>query len=318
VSVRRARLRTAALLLGAGLVLGPAAWAETSIGVAPFERVAAEGHGVPDVAGRLAQRLGTRGVDKVVGPEELGAPALAEPPAHEVAGFAGKAGVARVVVGRTTRLGNALSVDARVLDARTGEPLGPRIVEEAARPEDLGRAVEALADAVLEQVGDPPVSPAVAAAPPSAAAPAPAKPRGGPDGPISIKADALEVLDGPQKTFHFNGNVRAVQDDLVLISDKLEAEYPRGGTQPERLVATGRVRIEQEGRTARCQRAVYYRAERRMVCTGDARVDQKCDRVSGREITFYLDRDVLKVDGAADVQLLQGAACSAPTARSEP
>jgi lipopolysaccharide transport protein LptA len=299
-----------ALALLAGLLAsGPALGA--GVGVAPFERMAAEGQGVPDVASRLAERLGTLGLDPVVGPDRLGATARAEPPAEDAAAWAAGAGVDYLVVGRTTRLGNALSVDVRILDGRTGHAMGGRLIEEANRPDDMGRLIDGLANQVLERIeaggAAPAAAPGVSAARPSPAGapPATARRAGGPAGPISIRSDELEAFDRPgEKKFVFTGNVRATQDGLVIHSDRLEAFYPPGSSQPERLVATGRrVVLEQEGRTAHCQKAVYFRADERIECTGDAVLFQDCDQVRGDMITFYMRTDVMKVTGKADVKL---------------
>jgi len=311
-------------VLTSGLLLLSAGAGAQAIGVAPFERVAAEGQGVPDVASRLAERLGTLGVAKVVGPGDLGAPALAEPASHEVSEWAAQAGVGHVVVGRITRLGNTLSVDARLLDAATGNPVGARLIEEANGPDDLGRLIEALATQVVERSGGSPATPPVAAARPAGREPAAAGPkrRFTSDSPISIRSDELEALDRQgQKKFLFTGNVRAVQDDLVINSDRLEAFYPPGASQPERLVATGHVVLVQSGRTAHCEVATYYRADERLECTGNAELLQECDRVRGEKITFFLNTEVMKVTGAADVKLRpEGSDCATTTAstREEP
>ena len=125
------------------------------------------------------------------------------------------------------------------------------------------------------------------------------------DTPISIKSDELEATEkAGRRKFVFTGNVRAEQADLIVDSDRLEAFYPKGGSQPDRLVATGHVVLVQAGKTARCEKAVYYRVEDKLVCTGNyAELDQECDTVRGETITFFLDTEVLKVNGAADVRL---------------
>jgi lipopolysaccharide export system protein LptA len=311
-----------------------AAVGDVRLGVAPFERVGASGQEVPDVAGRLAERLGTRGLARVVGPARLGAPAKAEPAPQEIAGPAAEAGVSLVVVGRTTRIGNTLSVDARVLDAATGAPVGSPMVEEVNRPADLGRAVEGLAGQVLERldgraVSAPPprraaaaaaAGTATAAAAPSAE-PAPEQPSKGFDAgaPIAIKADELEVVtEGNARKFVFRGTVEAVQGSLTVNSTRLEAFYPPGGSQPDRLVATGRVLLNQEGRVVTCQKATFYRSDQRVECEGRAQLDQGCDRVRGDKITFFLDREVMNVTGAADVQLRPDAPGCGRTTASAP
>lgn len=287
---------------------GAPAVAELAIGVTAFERVAARGQVVPDVATRLAQRLGTRGVEKVVGPSEMGVAPASEATSQDVAMWAKNAGVAAIVVGKTTRLGRSLSVDARLYDA-AGSMLGGPLVEEVTRVEDLGRAIDALADQVVERVGrSAALVPQVGSRPPGAAAPNTTSGGGGrydEKSPISIKADELESLsEGDSRKFIFRGHVRAVQDDLVVISNKMIAYYAPGSSSPDRMVATGNVRIEQTDRIAHCKKAVFYRTEQRMVCTGQlAELEQNCDRVRGEKITFHLDTEVMHVEGAADVRI---------------
>ncbi len=284
---------------------------EGSIGVAPFERAGAARGALPDVAALLAQRLSTRGVERVVGPTELSSTALADPRPDQVVEWADRAGVEAVVVGRTTRIGSRLSVDARLRAGASGHRMGSPFYAEVSRPEDLANAVDDLAAEVLGRIASlpaprPPASSApaasVSAAPPAGEArPRPPYRR---DEPIEIHADELEARDDAgRKKFLFRGNVRAEQGELSLRSDRLEAFYPEGASQPERLVARGDVVIRQGERTAQCDRATLYRAQERVVCSGNASLEQQCDRVRGSEIVFHLDREVLKVNGAADVRI---------------
>lgn len=294
------------------------------IGVAPFERVAAAGAAVPDIASSLAQRLGTKGVGRVVGPGELGGSPAADPPADDVVARAAQAQVDVVVVGRTTRLGESLSVDTRLRSGASGAMLGTPVVVEASSPSDLGRAIDELAELVLEAAHRDPAAAGVrVASRPSGSVPAPnlatEQGDGGSekkpfqkDAPISIQSDVLEAFDKDgRKKFVFTGRVRAKQDDLYLTSDRLEAYYPEGQSQPERMVATGHVEITQTGKRACCEKATYFRTEEKLVCVGDnARLDEDCDLVYGKEIVFHLDTEILEVNGTADVRIHpEGAEC---------
>jgi lipopolysaccharide transport protein LptA len=318
-------VRRAWPLLSAGLLaFGPAAAAEQApeegarIAVAPFERVAAAGVGVPDIAGRLAQRLSTKGVERIVGPEDVRGVATADPPAEDIVALAGRVGVDLVVVGRTTRLGEALSVDARIRTAGTGGFLGSPLVVEVNEPKDLGSAIDELAELVLEtsrRDRDTATPGRAARSPRGEAEPHLASGQKQDEGsseksifrsdaPISIKSDELEALDRDGiKKFIFTGRVHAIQADLELDSDRLEAFYPKGESQPDRLVATGHVVMTQTGRRALCEKATFYREEQKVVCVGDAQLEQECDRVRGTEIVFHLDTEVLNVNGAADVRI---------------
>jgi lipopolysaccharide export system protein LptA len=310
-----------------------------SIGVAPFERVGDLGGDVPDVSLMLARRLSTLGVQRVASPTDIGGTALADPDPRTAADQAQRAGVAAVVVGRVTGLGGKLSIDARLRDGASGAPIGRRVFVEVAKPRDLAAGVEQLASQVITQANDaplgaapPPIANAAAApapraeAPPVGSAPSADAPASAPapaaekaqaqkagaaaagfdsDAPITIKSDVLDVFEeGGQRRFVFAGNVRAKQADLAIRSEKLEAFYPPGGSQPDRIVAIGSVTMKQAGRSARCSQATFYRKDDRIVCIGDvAEVEQGCDIVRGREIVFHTASQLLKVNGAADVRI---------------
>ncbi|MEN8181575.1 MAG: LptA/OstA family protein, partial [Myxococcota bacterium] len=250
---------------------------------------------MPDVATLLADRLATKGVDRIVGPASLGASATAEPSAETVRGWAERSHLWAVVVGRTTRLGRSLSVDVQVRGADDGLVLAT-FVEEIAGPADLGSAVERLSDQVLA-LHTPPGAPEEPA-PPDEAAQASGSSGMTPfqgDAPIEISAAQLEAFeeDG-RKRLVFTDGVRAAQGDFVLQSRRLEAFYPAHSSQPERLVASGNVVLEQLNRTAHCDVATYFRDDQRVVCAGDlAILTQDDDELSGKEITFHLDSQTL-------------------------
>ncbi len=334
----------APLLLCLALVHAPlradAAGVEAlSILVAPFEVVAPPGAPLPDVAILLADRLGTKGLGRVVGPSALSIEAQAEPSAEDVKAWGSQAQADLVVVGRSTRLGRRISLDLRVRSSEDGSVVGTYVAE-APRPEDLGRAVEELATDIIDSAeltfagGGSTQMAAVSAAPagvprvsdqgspdagpdaggvsePSAGSTRPAKPA-----PLAIQSDEMEVLQGDDGTrrFLFRRNVRLVQGDMRVFSRRMEAFYPAGAVGgPNRMVATGGVRLRQTGRKAKCDRATFYPRESRVVCEGDdAELIQGTDRVRGREIEFFLDTDRMIVRGGADVFLEPGAGTDNP------
>ena len=67
--------------------------ARLRVGVAPFEAAGPSGAEVPDFATLLADLLGTRGVGRIVGPEQFGAPATAQVEASAVRAWAAAAAV---------------------------------------------------------------------------------------------------------------------------------------------------------------------------------------------------------------------------------
>ena len=77
--------------------------------------------------------------------------------------------------------------------------------------------------------------------------------------------------------------------------------------------------ITRTDRKALCDTATYYRDQNRVVCVGEpAELERDCDRVRGDEIVFHLDTEVLKVNGAADVEIEAEDATCLQSARVEP
>jgi lipopolysaccharide transport protein LptA len=295
-------------LLFAGITAFAAAASEldsaatVSIAVAPFERRAAPDVVLPDIDQLLADRIGTRGVQKIVGPSELSVEADAEPTAERVQEWSKQAKVEALVVGRITRIGIPISVEARLRSGSTGEILGTYVAE-ILKPDQLESAVDDLTRQVLEGAGgaSPENAPSVSAAPSDAS--------GGTSGiffdsgrPISIRSDQLEsVRSSGARKLLFTQNVVVAQDDVTIKSNRLEAFYPPDSSQPERLVATGRVRMSNRKNEARCDRATYERSKETLVCRGNAELREGDDCVAGEWIEFDLEADTVKVGGGAKV-----------------
>jgi lipopolysaccharide transport protein LptA len=296
-------MRRVSLALAACVWLAGAAHA-AGIGVARFE-VVPTGQAAPELGGHLAQRLATRGVGRVAGPSELGVAVRFESSEEEAREWARKAGVDALVVGRTTRIGSGLSVHARVLDGATGKAVGAPVIEEAARPEDVGRTIDRLAGSLVDRLAERPgaVSAPAAEKPSSPERTGASFDRGK---PLSIQSDQLESQTDAKgaRRIVFTGHVRATQGDLSLVADRVEAVSAAGNSEPDRLTARGHVTLKQGARTARCAEAVFYRREERVVCTGQlAEIEQGCDRVRGPKIVFHLSSERLEVEGGADVQI---------------
>lgn len=292
---------TRATTLGALCVLlaSSACSAETApsprgdVGVAPFAANSAEGAALPDVASMLAAKLATLGAGEVVPPSEIGPEATSAPTPAERADLKTRTGARALVLGSATRVGEALSLDARVLDLATGFEIGLPLVEQASGDEDLARAIDALAARIASRLKEPPPA---AQAPPGSG---PKKKRapGEPREPIEIQGDQLdaESIAGGRR-LSFVGNVGAEQGEIRLRCDRLEAFYPTGASQPERIIARGSVRVQQGERTASCTEAIFYRAEDRIVCTGSpAELTERCSRAEAEKITFYLESEKLEM-----------------------
>jgi len=276
-----------------------------AIAVAPFERNVPPGAAVPDIETLLADRLGTQGVQRIVGPVELAVEADAEPTDETVQAWAKRADVAVVVVGRITRIGNQVSVDVRLRSGETGE-VASTYVAEVLRAERLETAVDRLASQILDGAGDFLQPGASADSPASPAPPEPASDAFGinfnSDRPISIHSDELEaVKTGGARRLLFTRNVVVTQDDMTIRSNRLEAFYPAETSQPDRLVASGKVRMTQGDREARCDEATYERDEDMLICRGNAELREGEDCVAGEWIEFDTESETVTVKGGAKV-----------------
>ncbi len=280
-----------------------------AIGVAAFEASGPAGAPGPDVARLLADRIGTRGVHAVVGPGELGALRSAEPTPAQIQAWAAAAAVSTIAVGRATWIGGRQSIDVRLRTGDSGGLLGTYVAE-ATTPEELASGLDRLAGEIVDATvawlraegsGEPA----------SGAQPRPPRdPKDNPfgiggfdsDQPLSIHADELEASQtGGSRRLVFKKGVRVSQADMTLESARLEAFYPEKASQPERLVASGGVRVAQGTREARCDQATYYRSDERMLCEGNAELRDGDDRVAGEVIEFDLAAERVLVKGGANV-----------------
>lgn len=165
--------------------------------------------------------------------------------------------------------------------------------------------------AALGTADEPPTRAAVAAAPETSQLSSPTTLGSGAnflkisrEEPIEIVSDELEVVAvGNARKFTFTDRVHVVQGDMELFAGHLEAIYPEGASQPERLDARRNVRLIEGDLEVRCHEVTYLREERLVICRGDALLLQGCDEVRGEQIEFYLDQERVKVLGAASVLL---------------
>lgn len=114
--------------------------------------------------------------------------------------------------------------------------------------------------------------------------------------PINISADRLEA-DDVTRQVKFLGNVSARQGEVVIYAAALTLFYLEGSQEVDRIEAAGEVRIVQGDRVATGDKGVFYRADGRVVLTGNARVHQGADFVEGDVITVLLGEEKSIVQG---------------------
>lgn len=302
-----------ALALGMAGAAGRAEPAAPSIAVVTF---AGQGAEVPDVAAQLTERIRAQELGVILGPGEAGTALSAAAESAEIRQRAESLGVDALIVGSTEQRAEATRIDFRLHLAESPAALATYVAE-VTSPDQLEHTLDRLAQEVAAAARTalaPPQLPEVSA---TARSPGDAGGLTRSDAPISITSEEMEAYQNEaSRRFVFLRNVRVTQDDLTLTSDRLEAFYPDSSNQPDRLVATGSVRLMQRGRRASCDEATYLRTTDRVVCRGSAELREGCDRVRGRVIEFDLTDEHLVVSGAASAVLYsgsdEGAACPEP------
>jgi lipopolysaccharide export system protein LptA len=116
--------------------------------------------------------------------------------------------------------------------------------------------------------------------------------------PIDITSDRVETFSR-DNLIAFKGNVIARQKDVVIYADSVEAVLSQDGKGIERVIAGGNVKIQQGLRVASCQKAIFYNLERKVVLTGDPKVLDGENMVSGEEILFDVERNRVEVKGGS-------------------
>lgn len=284
------------------------------IAVAPFvgDSIDASVDAV-SIAQALAARLSRRDLERLIPPGDSIAQALFEPRAAEIRRWAYSSAVDTIVVGRVSLerkgVANAPFVIETILrSGHSGAEMGRHEVV-VPRQEDLDASLEILALEILKALGhqETPAGQGEKANSESDSSAgaldvAFSKSNFKSDAPIEIKADEAEIINRDEgRKLIFQRNVWVRQDNVTLRSDRLEATYRKGESEPRELIAEGHVRIVQNDRRAKCDRAIYLREENRLICSGRAELIQGCDRIRGDSIEFDLAGERARVAGAASI-----------------
>ena len=116
--------------------------------------------------------------------------------------------------------------------------------------------------------------------------------------PVDVDADRIEVQDRADRGM-FVGNVIVRQAGMTLRAARLTVAYDRGGggTQIQRIDASGGVSVENGGDNARGDFAVYDLGRRLITMVGGVTLSQGANQVRGGRLTIDLDSGRAVVDG---------------------
>jgi len=119
--------------------------------------------------------------------------------------------------------------------------------------------------------------------------------------PLRITSQQLEA-DNKSRIITFRGKVEARQGDLTIFADVAQVFYEKKeeGEEIREIVATGNVKVQESDRLATAQKAVFVNGEQKIILTGDPRVWQGKDMVSGERIIVFLEEEKSLVEGGPD------------------
>lgn len=118
---------------------------------------------------------------------------------------------------------------------------------------------------------------------------------GSSDAPIDITGESLEIVDDVAT---WTGDVRAVQAEAILTSERLVADLEAGGGGFRRLRAEGQVRYDNGKETIAGSVGVYDADARTITVTGDVVVTQGDTVMTGSSLVYWIDTGRIRFNAA--------------------
>lgn len=124
-------------------------------------------------------------------------------------------------------------------------------------------------------------------------------------GRIQITSNQL-IADSNENSAEFSGDVKAIQEDTVITSDRLKLYFKKesneNGENPDadsllKILVTGNVEIKFDNRVAVTQEAVYITDEKRLILTGpNTKISSGKDTITGEKIIYYREKGRIEVE----------------------
>jgi lipopolysaccharide transport protein LptA len=108
----------------------------------------------------------------------------------------------------------------------------------------------------------------------------------------TIKSNEL-TFDYKKSTAIFVGDVFVQDPGIKMTSDRMNVLFD-STNEVKSVTASGNVRLWHDDITATCKRAIYQAQKGEVILMGDARLKRGDDVLRGDEITFWMDKEIMK------------------------
>jgi outer membrane protein assembly factor BamD len=115
--------------------------------------------------------------------------------------------------------------------------------------------------------------------------------------PIHISSDHVEAKQG-KNSVRFYGKVVVKQRDVTLKCDDLTAYYTPGGKAIDKIIAHGKVAINQRNKKVTCGKAIFYNAARKIVLENSPTAWDGDNKLSGNKMILFLDKNEIQILGS--------------------
>lgn len=120
--------------------------------------------------------------------------------------------------------------------------------------------------------------------------------------PTVIKSDSLEADLFKRKAI-FRGNVVVTDAAFRMTAMQMDVEFNDKANGVDRIVARGKVRIEQADKIAIADEATYLVADARIELVGSPKAFSGKNELAGEKITFFRNENKLLVSGGTTLNL---------------
>ncbi len=117
------------------------------------------------------------------------------------------------------------------------------------------------------------------------------------DTPIVITSESL-TADNKNNRAVFEGSVVAKTDDITMYSDTMTVFYDNVERKVNRIHAVGNVKVVNKARALFSEEAIYFDGEGKIIFSGNPKVVEGENVITGRQITFFLKDERAEIEGS--------------------